>query len=463
MPWSTRCSGRRPDRGAHVRGGQPAGTGRSRRPGAGSADAVPVAETLPGQGAGGWMALPLAAGRLEFALTTITGCASNRSLSRCRTRCSRTCWNASGARAGLILRRGSRGRRASIWTTFVAFWSTGPTGSTGAARSGGSTVSSTVSRTWTGCASTSSITAQRTAGWHWSSRTVGPARSSSCCRWSTVSVTGSTWWSPPCPGMPSPNDRGARALTGRSLPICGTGSCRGAGYERYGAHGGDFGAGVATSMALAQPQRVIGIHQHAGGVAVHRAWGDVALAGSGGRRPRRPLGGDRARLQGGAVHPTSDVGVRAPRLSGRVGRLGAGQVALLVGQRRGPRRAVRPRRLVDHVDTLVGDRVDHLVHARLLRQPLARHPDRPGRLRDGTDCDGGVRPRVRPKGNRPGPGTSGSTTSGAGRTRGGHFAAAEEPTCWRATSPSSSPTSRRRPPCRMPTTHEEELPGRRLD
>ena len=32
------------------------------------------------------------------------------------------------------------------------------------------------------------------------------------------------------------------------------------GYERYGAHGGDFGAGVATHMALLQPERMIGIH-----------------------------------------------------------------------------------------------------------------------------------------------------------------------------------------------------------
>jgi pimeloyl-ACP methyl ester carboxylesterase len=32
------------------------------------------------------------------------------------------------------------------------------------------------------------------------------------------------------------------------------------GYPRYGAHGGDFGAGVATMMALAHPARVIGIH-----------------------------------------------------------------------------------------------------------------------------------------------------------------------------------------------------------
>jgi pimeloyl-ACP methyl ester carboxylesterase len=35
---------------------------------------------------------------------------------------------------------------------------------------------------------------------------------------------------------------------------------QGLGYERYGAHGGDFGAGVATYMALSQPERMIGIH-----------------------------------------------------------------------------------------------------------------------------------------------------------------------------------------------------------
>lgn len=34
----------------------------------------------------------------------------------------------------------------------------------------------------------------------------------------------------------------------------------GLGYERYGAHGGDFGAGVATYMALSEPERIIGVH-----------------------------------------------------------------------------------------------------------------------------------------------------------------------------------------------------------
>ncbi len=35
---------------------------------------------------------------------------------------------------------------------------------------------------------------------------------------------------------------------------------RGLGYERYGAQGGDFGAGIATFMALKDPTPVIGIH-----------------------------------------------------------------------------------------------------------------------------------------------------------------------------------------------------------
>jgi pimeloyl-ACP methyl ester carboxylesterase len=35
---------------------------------------------------------------------------------------------------------------------------------------------------------------------------------------------------------------------------------RGLGYERYGAQGGDFGAGVATFMALTDPLPVIGVH-----------------------------------------------------------------------------------------------------------------------------------------------------------------------------------------------------------
>ncbi len=35
---------------------------------------------------------------------------------------------------------------------------------------------------------------------------------------------------------------------------------QGLGYERYGAHGGDFGAAVTTYMALDDPERLLGIH-----------------------------------------------------------------------------------------------------------------------------------------------------------------------------------------------------------
>ena len=35
---------------------------------------------------------------------------------------------------------------------------------------------------------------------------------------------------------------------------------RGLGYERYGAQGGDFGAGIATFMALKDPKPMIGVH-----------------------------------------------------------------------------------------------------------------------------------------------------------------------------------------------------------
>ena len=218
-----------------------------------------------------------------------------------------------------------------------------------------------------------------TVGCRWSSPTAGRARSWSCCRWSTGSVTGSIWSCRPCPATPSRHARRTgvdRAFVARLWHRL----MQGLGYERYGAHGGDFGAGVATYMALSQPDRVIGIHLSTPEMWPYTGPGapPLSIGGAGVRRPRRSMGRDGARLQRGAVHPAADAGVRAERFSGRPGRLGAGQVALLVGQRRRPQCAVRSRCAVDDVDHLVGHRVDHLINARLLRQPLAWHADRPG-------------------------------------------------------------------------------------
>lgn len=52
---------------------------------------------------------------------------------------------------------------------------------------------------------------------------------------------------------------------------------QGLGYERYGAHGGDFGAGVATAMAQTQPERMIGIHLSTAELAPYTGPGSAPL------------------------------------------------------------------------------------------------------------------------------------------------------------------------------------------
>ncbi len=54
------------------------------------------------------------------------------------------------------------------------------------------------------------------------------------------------------PARPAANYRYTAALWHRLM--------RGLGYERYGAQGGDFGAGVATLMALDDPAPMVGVH-----------------------------------------------------------------------------------------------------------------------------------------------------------------------------------------------------------
>lgn len=43
-------------------------------------------------------------------------------------------------------------------------------------------------------------------------------------------------------------------------PRCGTDSCTGLGYERYGAHGTDFGSAVSTFMAIQDRASMVGLH-----------------------------------------------------------------------------------------------------------------------------------------------------------------------------------------------------------
>ena len=52
---------------------------------------------------------------------------------------------------------------------------------------------------------------------------------------------------------------------------------QGLGYERYGASGGDWGAGVATFMALTEPSRVVGVHVSTPEVFPYLGPGSAAL------------------------------------------------------------------------------------------------------------------------------------------------------------------------------------------
>lgn len=61
---------------------------------------------------------------------------------------------------------------------------------------------------------------------------------------------------PRCPATASPS------VTGVNYHVAGLWHrlMQGLGYQRYGAGGGDFGAGVATLMALDDPDALLGIH-----------------------------------------------------------------------------------------------------------------------------------------------------------------------------------------------------------
>ena len=90
----------------------------------------------------------------------------------------------------------------------------------------------------------------------------------------------------------------------------------GLGYERYGAHGGDFST-VATHMALIDPDRMIGIHLSTPEMAPYAGPDAPPLTARGARVPcaGRALGRDRARLQRHPVDPATDARIRADRLA----------------------------------------------------------------------------------------------------------------------------------------------------
>ena len=140
---------------------------------------------------------------------------------------------------------------------------------------------------------------------------------------------------------------------------------QGLGYERYGAHGGDFGAGVATFMALTEPARMTGIHLSTPEVFPYLGPGSATLS------PVeqayldhvRVVGRDRARLQRDPVDPAPDPRLRPHRLPGGAGSLARREVAGLERQQRRRRRPHRTRCPAHDDHALLGDGLDHLVDA----------------------------------------------------------------------------------------------------
>ena len=105
---------------------------------------------------------------------------------------------------------------------------------------------------------------------------------------------------------------------------------RGLGYERYGAKSGDFGAGIATFMALNNPKPMIGVHLSNLEIAPYTGMGrGTVRSGENLSRAQRGILAGGIRLQGNPVHEAPDARIRAERLARWARRLDSGKVALL--------------------------------------------------------------------------------------------------------------------------------------
>ena len=236
---------------------------------------------------------------------------------------------------------------------------------------------------------------------------------------------------------------------------------QGLGYERYGAHGGDFGAGVATSMALAQPQRVIGIHLSTPEVWPYTGPGATSLS------PEEQAYADHvARWEETERGYSAVQSTRPQTLAYGLHDSPAGLAAWVLDKWRSwsdsggdlDARFGRDALLTmltlwwatGSITSSMRDYYDNRWHGT---------PIGPADFVTAPTAMAVFAHEFVPKGNRPGPGTSGSTTSGAGRSsprRSLRHGRGARPAGERHRRVLHRP-SRRRPPCRMPTTHEEEL------
>ena len=167
---------------------------------------------------------------------------------------------------------------------------------------------------------------------------------------------------------------------------------RGLGYERYGAQGGDFGAGVSTVMALDDPEPMIGIHLNNLEISPFTGPGS------------RPLSeAERTYLEHNEAWWVAEGGYKAIQAT-KPQTLGyglndspadPGEVEV-VGRYRGRPRPVTFEGLpAGDRDDLLGHTDNHAVDSRLLRQQVDRDHARPAGLRRRANRGRRLRPPVR--------------------------------------------------------------------
>ena len=127
------------------------------------------------------------------------------------------------------------------------------------------------------------------------------------------------------------SDRSPRAgVTPRATAELFVELMRGLGYDRFVAHGSDFGAEVLTQLALFPPPHLAGLHLSTFDWRPSRRRVPIALAGRA-PVPRRAggLGRRRVRVRRASVDQAAEPRLRAERLPRRAGGMDAREVAVV--------------------------------------------------------------------------------------------------------------------------------------
>ena len=200
------------------------------------------------------------------------------------------------------------------------------------------------------------------------------------------------------------------------------------GYERYGAQGGDFGAGISMALGAVAPEQVVGVHvNYLPTRPVPDADVELSEADEARLDKIRQLMANRPPYQAlQAAHP-ADHRLRADRLAGRPAGL----------DRRALRTVDRPRSPISDERMLTDISLYWLTATAASSARLSRETPRRSRAVPGAGRRGGVRRTTSPSRYDRWP--SGCTTSGTGRSS---TAAATSPR-WRcrSCSPRTSGTS----------------------